>query len=448
MARARQLERRLLAVLDSGRNRGALHASGPKIAAAIAIVLIVPLAALRAAVVPAETGAMATDRTADTAAAAPQQGTPAGQDLAGTWELRVSRDPGMAQVTVRTAHGNHGRSIRLDQIPGISLDQISAASSTVQLPIRREAGTFNVDGVCRRGVCGGTFVFEPSQTFASELARRGLARPTPQQQMDLALADVGIAYLDALKAAGYASPDLATIVRAAQHGVDAGYLREMTGLGYRVGTLDALTTLRDHGVDPSYVRGMAASGYSQLSVDQLLQARDHGVDPSYVQGMRDLGYRTTDLAALITTRDHGVDPSYVRGMQAHGYRLTVEEATRTRDHGIDPNYVDGMAKLGYDKLTIEQLLRARDHGVDPNYVREMSELGYKGVPLDALIRMRDHGVDPTYVRRLQQGGAGHLSVDEIIERRDRGSDDPDATAHAIAYHFQYLWQRLSTWLRS
>ena len=49
MARARQLESRLLAILDAARNRAALHGRGLTVAVTVAIALVVPMAALRAA---------------------------------------------------------------------------------------------------------------------------------------------------------------------------------------------------------------------------------------------------------------------------------------------------------------------------------------------------------------------------------------------------------------
>ncbi len=421
MARPRQLESRLLAILDAARNRAALRPRGRTIALTLALTVVIPLAALRAAVVPRDAAAGPFFRAAATASAFTQTAMAQPSDLSGTWDLRLSRAPGMAQVTVRTARGSHGRSVRLDQLP-IAAEQISATSATVNVPFRREAGTFNVEGVCRRGVCGGTFTFEGSQPFAAELVKRGLARPTPEQQMDLAIADVGIGFLDDLSKAGYAKPDLPTLIRAVQHGVGAEYVREMGTLGYRAGSLDALIRLRDHGIDPGYIRGMADNGFARLTIDELLAARDHGVDPEYIKGMRDAGFRQADLASLLDTRNHGVDPAYIRGMQAHGYRLTLDELLSTRNHGIDPEYIDGLASLGYKGLTVDALVQARNHGVDPEYIRSLADVGYKNEPLETLIKMRNHGVDADYIRRVQQKGLGHLSVDELIQRRDHGLD--------------------------
>ena len=446
MARPKHLESRLLAVLDAARNRTAIDPRGRRIALAIAIGIVIPLATVHAALVATDAPSITTAASVDLPL---QSAAPAGQELAGTWELRLSRDPGMAQVTVRTEHGTHGRSVRLDQIPGISPEQISAAATNVKLPIRREAGTFNVDGVCRSGVCGGTFIFEPSQSFAGELAKRGIDRPTPQQQMYLALADVGVDYLDALAKAGYAKPTLAEIVRAAQHGVSAGYLRDMTALGYRVGTLEGLIRLRDHGVDPGYVKDMRDLGYRVDSSDELTRLRDHGIDPSYVRGMAAIGFSRLTVDELLTARNHGVDPDYVRGMASLGYKnLSLDGLVQARNHGVDPSYVREMAALGYKDQSLDGLIQMRNHGVDPEYVKEMAELGYKSLPVNDLIRLRDHGVDAPYVRRVQQKGLSHLSVDELIYRRDRGMDDPDAAARAVAAQARSLWESVVRWLRS
>jgi hypothetical protein len=111
------------------------------------------------------------------------------------------------------------------------------------------------DGTCRSGFCGGTYVFDPDSAFADALAKRGIGRPTPQEQFALAISEVGTEYVEALAAAGDAKPDVRLLVRAARHGVGFEYLRAMIGLGYRVGALDRLIPLRDHGVDTAVLLG-------------------------------------------------------------------------------------------------------------------------------------------------------------------------------------------------
>jgi beta-lactamase regulating signal transducer with metallopeptidase domain len=473
MARPHQLERRLLAILDAARNRAALGRHGLT-AAIAAAVFLVSMAGLRAAIVPVDR--FEPPALSGAAPAVPSDGAGIAQDAAGTWELRRTQDPGTVQITIRTEHGSHGRTIATASLAGLPVDQIDAANATVRFPIRREAGTFTVDGVCRRGICAGTYTFQADPAFADALVRRGIGRPTPQDQFALAIADVGGAYFDALAQAGYAKPDLALVVRAAQHGVDLEYLRGMTALGHRVGTLDALIQLRDHGVDPPYIRGMESLGYTGLDANALTGLRDHGVDPAFIRGMQDAGYAhlsidelrnardhgadpifARDMAALgfarlslpdlISARDHGVDQVYIRDMQRLGHHLNLDEYRQTRDHGVDPQFISGLAALGYKGLSVEALIKTRDHGVDPAYVRGMADAGYKGIALDDLVRMRDHGVDPDYVRRVQRSGA-HPNVDEIIRMRDHGEPSPEAAVRAAASKLQYYLGRINAWLRS
>ena len=439
MARARQLEKRLLAVLDTARSRAAVERRGRVIAIVVAVVAVFPIAALRAAVVPFDAAAAPHVATgAVLRAAQPATARSTAQDIAGAWTMRLAPDTATVYLNMRTLHGSNGSSLPLARLDGVTASQISG-TGTVHFTSRRDAGTFTFEGVCRAGTCGGMYTFDPNQAFAAELAKRGIGTPTPEEQSELAMEDVGLAFLDELSANGYTKPDVHGLVRAAQHGVGLDYVRTMAGLGYRVGTVDALIRLRDHGVDPEFVRGLAANGHARLSAEELVRARDHGVDPAYVKGMHDLGYGSTAIADLVAARDHGVDPAFARELAALGYQgLSLDALIRARDHGVDPEFVRGLASLGYTGLKMDALVAARDHGVDPAYVGGLAALGYKGVPLDALIRMRDHGVDPDYVRRLQERGVKDLTVDQLIQRRDRGSEDPDAAART---HVQFLRQQ-------
>lgn len=418
MARTRQLEHRLLAVMDAARNRAGLHRRGRVIAVGATLAVLLPIAVIKAAVVPIDiAGEQAAARTP---AASSQATTATAPDVTGTWEARVLPDGRSVELSVRTAHGSHGTTVPLSTLQSVTGVDVSSARGPVTFTSRRDAGTFTFDGVCRSGACGGTSAFQASPTFAADLARRGIGAPTAQEQFRLAVADIGLAYLDELGRLRYATPDLPGLVRAADHGVSLDYLRSMASLGYTLGTLEPLIRLRDHGVDPEFVRGMAAAGYTRLSADNLQRARDHGADPEFAAGMGSLGYKSLPLDDLIGARDHGVDPEYVRGMTA----------------------------LGYKNVPLGTLIQTRDHGVDPEYVGGMAALGYKDLPVATLVRMRDHGVDPEYVRRLQQQGGGHPTVDELIERRDRGTDEPAAFVQEITRSFRAMrvWRSFSAWL--
>ena len=460
MARPKQLEGRMLAVLDNARNRATPARRGAFISLACALAIVMPLAAaeaVRVEPVSMEAGSSAfaeasADRrslgvgrldpayTAAAPAPAPEptaiaidqrrpvrsdddrrsQQRPSGEQ--GTWELRPSRQEGRVNLQMRERRDStYGFTIDLNRLEGLTNAMLSGGRGDLSFSLKRDAGTFVFEGVFRAGVGAGTYTFVPSDTYPAELVKRGYARPTPEQQYAMARGDVGFAFLDELNRQRYAKADIDTLVRAANHGVQYEYLREMGEAGYRLGQLEPLIRMRDHGVDPDFIEGLGDYGLSGLAADDLVRARDHGVDPGYVRDLRDLGHRL-GLDELVRARDHGVDPAYIRALRSHGYdRLSIEQLITARDHGVDDEYVGDMRKLGF-KLTMEELRNARDHGVDAQFAQGMIKQGYKSLSIGDLIRLRDHGVDPEWVRRQNARLREPMTVDELIRLRDRGGD--------------------------
>jgi beta-lactamase regulating signal transducer with metallopeptidase domain len=377
MARPSQLEGRLLAALDGGRNRRAPGVAARVSLGAAAAVTVVALAGatpvaieaanrseglaaappVEAVAVAAPPAAPAVVPTAAAAGATPQD------DLPGTWELRPGSTPGMVHLRLAEGRNSHGTTVPRASIEGLTEAQLTGAGGPVQFRITRDAGTLQFDGVLRNGVGAGTFSFAPNAAFPAELEKRGFTRPNAREQYQLARADVGYAFLDELNRLGYAKPDTAGLVTAAQHGVNTTYLREMGALGYALGSLPPLITLRDHGVTPDYVRGMAEAGYDKLPADTIRKARDHGVGPEFVRGMREAGYTGLSLEALIKARDHGVTPDYARAFK----------------------------DLGYDGLTLDDLRMLRDHGVTPDRVRSANARAGSRLPIDLLRSLADGG---------------------------------------------------------
>lgn len=445
MARRGQLEGRMLAVLDTARNRASLGPGGRAAAVTAAVALLLPLAAVATRAMPTSyeldsvsfaAGAALTPSGIDSApptrdeaarpvatarSVRPDSGAAqAGGAQAGSWSIRRSDKPGMVQLEMRDGQSNSGRTIPASALEGLSEAQLSGAGGAVRFSLRRDAGTFTFDGHVRDGVGGGTYTFAPNPAFPGELEKRGVARPDARQQYEMARHDVGLALVDELASQGYPKPTPEELVRAGHHGVHLEFVREMGQLGYRVGTLAALIKMRDHGVTPAYVRDMTAQGLPKLTADQLVEARDHGVTPDFVKALVAAGYTKLSLEQLIRTRDHGVSPDFISGMQALGYtNLAIEALINTRDHGVTPDYVKELHALGHTKLAIEEIVRARDHGVTADYAKEMKALGYSA-PMGELIRARDHGVTPEYVRGLKALGYDNLTLDEAITLRDRG----------------------------
>jgi len=319
--------------------------------------------------------------------------------LHGRWMIdsRDDRDWIQLNFMVRDGKGHSswsGRDITLAKLQGLTGQQLAGPSSDVHFTVRREAGTFDCQGRVSGGEGGGVFDLVLDDKFADALDRRGVGRPTQQQQARLAFADVGIGLLDELKGQRLPTPDVDELVTMGEHGVTLDYVKGMSDLGYRMPTLGALVQARDHGVDPKYVEGLQKAGFDRLEYEELLRARDHGVDTRYIAEMVEFSKE----------------------------RMTLDQLIELRDHGVDGRYVREMRKLGLTDGSLASLKRSRDHGVDPHFVADMADAGYDGLSLESLVRARDHGVDGRYARRYNQRVGRKVSLEQLIQARDRGEN--------------------------
>lgn len=290
----------------------------------------------------------------------------------GQWLLDASRQGATVQFTLRassssaTHHDDFEMTnpMRLSALTGLTSDQLNSVGTHVSFRLIRDAGTFACDGWVAHLKGGGTFNFAASPSFAAGLANRGIGAPTGDQSLRLALGDIGLGYIDELKADGYARPSIDDLVRMGDHGVDAAFLKDMSGFGYRLQNVDALVRLRDHGVDGDYLRGLAALGYKNIGAEDAVRFRDHGVDAGFIRGMQKDGYTGLSIENLVRLRDHGVDTDFVDEMRSAGYsNISADDLVRLRDHGVDGAYVKKLASHGYAHLSVADLIRLRDSGI-------------------------------------------------------------------------------------
>ncbi len=108
----------------------------------------------------------------------------------------------------RFSYSNTGFGITLDQLTGLTREQVMSSGTNVQFQLKRDAGTFNFEGWFKDGNGSGHFTFTPNSSFAGELSRQGFGRPTDEQLLSLAMGDTGFAFINELKAQGY---DTATV---------------------------------------------------------------------------------------------------------------------------------------------------------------------------------------------------------------------------------------------
>jgi hypothetical protein len=241
----------------------------------------------------------------------------------GTWELRPVRGGSGYRLQLRDEQQSHGTRVDLGRLTGLTQAQVGMAGP-VRFTLRRDAGTLAFEGVARAGVAAGTYTLELNPGFASELARRGVEKPSIAQHREMVRQDVTLAFVDELRRSSPVT--LAGLIRAGEHGIDIDYLRGLRSMGYDRLALEQLVRLRQHGVEPQYVRAMASLGYGQLTIEQLMTLRRHGVDPDYVRELNALGYARLTIEELQRLRSHGIEPDYIRSLQGLGYaRVSIDE---------------------------------------------------------------------------------------------------------------------------
>jgi len=286
------------------------------------------------------------------------------------WSIRPTESkeaPGQYdfEIGYRSEHhsSQRGETLPASALPGLTEAQLASAGQPVTFVIRHDAGDFRCKGVAGESRGVGTCVYAANAAFPAALAKRGVSGGLePYGQFQLAMNDIGLAYLDELKHEAYATPSSADLVRAGIHGAGLKSLLAMNAAGYRFGDVATLVKMRDHGVTARYVTALREAGYTGLAAADLQRLRDHGVSASYIGELKQAGYSGLKPDDLVRLRDHGVSGGFVGDLHAMGYdALTPDQLTRLRDHGVSAGFIR-VANQGGDKLSPDDLIQLRERG--------------------------------------------------------------------------------------
>ena len=254
---------------------------------------------------------------------------------------RAPSDKVQLELSYRAGRGEsrHSRPIPLRTLQGLAAAQLAAsAGAPIRFRLVRDAGALECDGVARGGRGTGSCRFAANAAFATALAKRGIARPTGDQQFQLAIQGAELAVADELIRQGYGRPSAQNLVETAIFDVDVPFLRGLEAAGYRVGSVSKLVQMRIHGVTPAYIRDLATIGeaYRRLPIDALVQMRIHDVTAARLRDYAQLGYPALDHGQMVSMAIHGVSPAFIREMAEAGYRkLTPEQLVNLRIHGVN-----------------------------------------------------------------------------------------------------------------
>ena len=305
----------------------------------------------------------------------------------GAFTLRATGSDDRINLNLQYGDGNsnYGRTIERS-----ALTVTNQRDGQLTITLKREPGTFTLEGRGSLERASGWFTFAPNPAFQKEMERLGFRQVNDRALFVFALEDLSV---DAVK----------QLQRLVSNTFDT----------------EELVRLINHGAGVRYVQSMTDAGFGKLTTDEYRRARDHGVSADFARGMADLGMKLS-LDDLIRSRDHGVSLDYVKAMRASGFDVTHDDLVHARDHGISSDFLKDMSALGYDKLPLGEYVRMRDHGVSASYVESLRDLRYSKLSANELVRLRDHGVTAAYVKRVQELFKERPSVEQLISLRNGG----------------------------
>jgi hypothetical protein len=287
-----------------------------------------------------------------------------------TISSRTGETDGMVQLSLnyrapRGGHSMHSSPRLLSDLQGLTAAHLASAGGPAAFRIDREAGTLDCRGVAGAGRGAGECSFRPNTNFAAALERRGIGRPSVQQQYHLAMQGVGMPLVTELERQGYGPLTIDELVSAGIHRVSIPYVRSLADAGYRLDSIDKLISFAIHRVDAEYIRGIEPlNGEARFSPDEIISMRIHRVSADQARALAALGYRGLTHRQLMSMAIHRVTPDYIRAMADAGFRdLTPDQLVSMRIHRVTPEFAKEMQALARDGISADQLVSMRIHGL-------------------------------------------------------------------------------------
>jgi hypothetical protein len=259
----------------------------------------------------------------------------------GTWSINNWVPGESVQMSMTRSKGGsrwkHTTSYDLEDLKGLTREQLRAMRGEVAFRLERDPGTFVFEGTTTMGVGSGTFRFEPSPTFRAKLVELG-----------------------------YGSVDIddAGLIGMAIRDVSLEYAAEVKRLGLAQVAVEDLLAFRDRGIALEHIRQVAGAGFPQLTSRDVIRLADHGVDGRYAQGIRSSGLVDAGVEDVVRFHDRGISTEFVRKLVEGRKAITTDEIIRLHDHGVTAGYVAQVDASGFKELSVEQIVRLHDNGVD------------------------------------------------------------------------------------
>ncbi|MGZ4807946.1 MAG: hypothetical protein ACXV7D_01335 [Thermoanaerobaculia bacterium] len=160
-------------------------------------------------------------------------------------------------------------------------------------------------------------VFNITPARVKEYASLGYPNLTLREIVDLRVGNVDATYIQSMRDLGFEKMSARKLADMAIQGVSPKYVREMRAAVPSISP-DALMNLRIANITPARIDAYAKAGYPKLSIAELSDFGLQNVTPQYIEDLRKLGYDKLTPQQLIDLRIFNVTPEYIRKMQSIG----------------------------------------------------------------------------------------------------------------------------------
>lgn len=343
--------------------------------------------------------------------------------ITGSWRLNNWTSGGdrvHLELTRRTltSYWSDGNDYPLEQIHGLTRDQLHSLHTNVHFEVVRDAGALVCDGSVVAGVGGGTFQFSPSAAFESEMRAMGYSDLGEDTLFSMLTHDVNLVFVREVKKNGLRDTSARELVRLRIHGITPEYIADIRSAGYDY-SADDLVRLKIHGVNTDFLRDLKRDSYN-LNSDEVVKLRNHGVDSDYVHGLS-AAHSQLSPDEIVKLKNNGVDPDFIRDLKGAHYEFSTDEIVRLRNNGLSADFARDVKRAGYD-LSAEELIHLRINGVDAGFLAGLRSAGYGRLSPQEIVHMWQNGVRADYIARLQASGMKNLTPDQIIKLKIHGID--------------------------
>lgn len=233
-------------------------------------------------------------------------------------------------------YGNQisGQGFEINELQGLSYEQINGSNSSVNFTIIREAGTIQLTGTFNNGEGTGTWTFASDPNFVSALRNLGFEDVSERKLFASAVLNVKSQTVTELRNAGLKNLDYEDIFKATIFKIDANYIREMSSAGFKDLDMEDLVKGRIFKIDANYAREILALGFGEQTLEELVKFRIFKVTPEFLTQMKAEGLNNLTAEDVVQLRIFKIDGAFIQSARAKGFaNPSVGELVELKIHG-------------------------------------------------------------------------------------------------------------------